>query len=135
MSRSHGQLRAVAVALAMVWGLAPLVSALHSDEHAHRYCLEHRAFEEGGSVGGGSSFTPDEPHLFALADAASLEDHVACSLAPLGSRFTSFEVSRTVHRAVGSMGCALPNHDTRGHLPIAYLDLAPKSSPPFAPTV
>ncbi len=119
----------------MVWGLAPLVSALHSDEHAHRYCLEHRVFEEGGSVGGGSSATPDEAHVFALSDAASLEDHVACALAPMGPRFTSIEQPRTAQRTLGSSRCALPNHDTRGHLPIAQLDLAPKLSPPSAPAV
>ncbi len=137
MPRSPGQLRVVAVALALLWGLAPLVSALHSDEHAHRYCLEHRAFEEGGgAVGSGlQAFSPDEAHVFARAEASSPDDHVACALAPPGSRFTSSEPARSPLQLGTRDDGAPAQHDLGGHPPIAWLDLAPKSSPPFAPAV
>jgi hypothetical protein len=133
MSRSSGHLRAVAVALTVVWALAPLVKAFHADEHAHRYCLEHRTFEESGSISVESSFSPDEAHILAVADTAGSDGHVACAVAPPGSRFTSIELPRLATEVAGSAGSTLSHQDTRGHPPIAHLDLAPKSSPPYAP--
>jgi hypothetical protein len=133
MLRSSGHFRAVAVALTVMWALAPLVSAFHSDEHAHRYCLEHLTFEESGSISVESSFSSDEAYSLAVADTAGSDDHVACSVAPLGSRFTSIELPRLATEVAGSAGATLSHQDTRAHPPIAHLDLAPKSSPPYAP--
>ena len=35
-----------AMMLVALWAFQPLVTAVHSWEHAHRYCPEHQTFEE-----------------------------------------------------------------------------------------
>jgi hypothetical protein len=136
--RVRVHLRLLALALAIAWVLGPLSTALHGGRHAHRYCAEHRAFEEGWAPA-----LTDEPGRGTAQPAVLLDfgssasvDHVKCPAAPPSVRDSGVPA---VHRA------APASHFSKAELgeprlcdrvaPIEHLALAPKSSPPRASSV
>jgi hypothetical protein len=128
--------RAVAVALAFAWALAPVVSAVHSENHAHRYCLEHRTFEEGGgasSVGQGGS--TERAAISGVENTSTAEAHTACPLAVPGQKTAVSELPRTLVAVSLELASPALAPEQGGHAPIAHLDLAPKLSPPPVPAV
>lgn len=132
MRQSPASIRSFALAFAaMVWTLAPLGTALHAAEHPHRYCSEHRAFEEGTGVAGVSS--PPSAAQPGWASAAATEDagrHVLCPITPPSSRDgATVSSTHAVPAHAPSKATLAPVWRTH-HLAIHHLALAPKSSPP-----
>jgi hypothetical protein len=134
MVRPRRHTRPLALALTLLWALGPLLSVVHSDDHVHRFCLEHGTFEEAKDP---EPAVASEAHaharVYSLAEAE--HDHRACPLPQPGPRNVLVgPMARLVAQAVVSA------EDSRlvessGHPPILHLRLAPKSSPPLRPTV
>lgn len=127
--RSLTYRRVVATSLALLWALVPLASVLHSDGHGHRYCAEHRAFEEdvSGSEGRQPAASDD---TYAVAPQAGEDGHVRCPIAHPGSRDAT-PVGALVTRGV-LVEEAPATHGAVTHAaPIDVLARAPKASPPF----
>jgi hypothetical protein len=127
--------RAVAVALAFAWALAPVVSAVHSENHAHRYCLEHRTFEEGGAASVGKSESTERTSISGVESPSTAEAHTACPLAVPGQKTAVAELPRTDVGVSLARVSPAPVPEQGGYAPIAHLDLAPKLSPPSVPAV
>ena len=122
-------MRVTAVALALLWGLAPLLSAAHADDHVHRYCAEHGTFEEAGAASAKPSSSAHDA-LHAIADNGEPLDHVTCPVAHLGSRNALVvELDTAVAPTASELRTSMCRSEL-GHGPIAHLLLAPKASPP-----
>lgn len=64
----------LALALAGLWAVLPLVGALHDEDHAHRYCAEHGVLEEAPG-GPGSSLREG----ISAAAAGDEGEHLSCA--------------------------------------------------------
>lgn len=120
-----------ALAVALLWLAAPLLSLAHATTAAHTYCARHGILEEGGA--GGSDAQPDRPLAAATADGVPAV-HEACSFARL-CRFG--QTLAPLVLAVGEAAAPEPALAPRAPEPapaIAILDSAPKTSPPAAPS-
>jgi hypothetical protein len=125
-----------AALLVALWALQPVVTVLHAQEHAHRFCPEHRTFEETarGSEQWQSRRSTSAPVLAALRVDLGRDSlrstHEACPLQTAGTRGdvqTSERVS-VVSECLGTSLCATAPPGSRCSVPI--LATAPKSSPP-----
>jgi hypothetical protein len=125
-----------AMLLVALWALQPVMTAIHSKEHAHRFCLEHQTFEETarGSGQWQSWRSNSGPVLADVRDDTGLDalrsTHEACPLQTAGTRGdvqTSERVSE-VAECLGTSLRATAPPGSRCSVPI--LATAPKSSPP-----
>jgi hypothetical protein len=133
--RAHIAGRLATALLVALWAAQPVLAALHAQEHAHRYCPTHRAFEEVSARPGSS---PAE----LLADLPAFEQqapslpggsllHEACAFYAAGTReeLASHEEARPLvlaHLEVSRPATAPPHP----HRALSALDTAPKASPP-----
>jgi hypothetical protein len=135
-TRASSLRRSTATVLAVLW-LLPLLSALgHSEEHAHRFCAEHQAFEETARGLGQrvSQFATHPPVLSASRmneglDASRLT-HEACPVltAGMGQELLPPE---TVWTLMACLIVSLPaTAPPQPSISLPILALAPKSSPP-----
>ncbi|MCP3057360.1 hypothetical protein LXT21_01060 [Myxococcus sp. K38C18041901] len=124
--------RACAATLAVLWLALPLVGALHSGEHAHRYCAEHRAFEELDDEGLLASFArPGTESAVALADGeAGGDSHARCALAWAQARQVEFLPSGLLLTLPPSRQLLLLGESVGEGCGVPLLALAPKGSPP-----
>lgn len=125
-----------AALLVALWALHPVVTVVHAQEHAHRYCPEHQTFEETARGVGQwqSRHTSSAPVLAALRVDTGRDSlrstHEACPLQTAGTNWgveTSVKVSE-VAECLGTSLCATAPPGSRCSVPI--LATAPKSSPP-----
>ena len=132
--RAFALVRYLTLALTAWWVLTPVATAAHAMRHAHRYCAEHRAFEEGRGAAlgperdGGSSQSP----VVLPSDSSRGVEHLRCAVAPPAARDVCITAD---HRAAAAPDVARVTLAVawRSHYPpIAHLALAPKSSPPRA---
>jgi hypothetical protein len=125
------QLRTFTAALlAALWALTPVLFLAHG-EHVHRYCAEHRTFEEAGEAGRDAAEDAAQEGLAeAMPRLAAGGEHVGCPLLrtaervpllPALARVAAMEAVE-VHGPVAGA--------TRARSPLAVLDTAPKASPP-----
>lgn len=119
--------RFVAIVFALGWLLAPVISALHSDDHAHRYCEQHQAFEELSAASGGNvSVAPSMELTADLSDA----QHERCEFAAFTVRHALAVTRAQSVAAVSAWRTVSRVHEARGFAVTSVLDDAPKSSPP-----
>ena len=121
--------RPVATLLALLWLALPSLQVLHG-EHAHRYCAEHRAFEEVAPED-----TEPAVAFAASGTALSVTDaeaaHSACAL--LGAQRGAGWAPRSAEVSESRAALLVPLRPG-GRVPVAPplapLVTAPKASPP-----
>jgi hypothetical protein len=133
--RAHIAGHLIATLLVVLWVAQPLIAIAHAQEHAHRYCPTHRAFEEAS--GNGSTVGAAR-----LLDAMAFEKqppavpggtllHEECAFVPVSTRdeLTSPEQVQAVLQTcleVSRPATAPPQPQSS----LSVLDTAPKASPP-----
>ncbi|MCY1002375.1 hypothetical protein OWM54_35000 [Myxococcus sp. MISCRS1] len=124
--------RACAATLAVLWLTLPLVGVLHSDEHAHRYCAEHRAFEELDDAGLLASAVRQGPGAeVALTDGEEDGDsHARCALAWAQARQAVFLPAGLLLTVPSSRPLLTLEESVGNGSGVPLLALAPKGSPP-----
>ncbi|MFY1825017.1 hypothetical protein ACN47A_03825 [Myxococcus fulvus] len=124
--------RACAATLAVLWLALPLVGALHADEHAHRYCAEHRAFEELGDEALLASAVRQGPGTeVELTDGEEGGDsHARCALAWAQARPVAFLPSGLLLTVSPSRQLLMLEESVGHGSGVPLLALAPKGSPP-----
>lgn len=132
--RDHIAGRLAATLLVVFWLAQPVFAVAHAQEHAHRYCPAHRAFEEA-SVRGGTSVAEQarESRTFEQQPpvAPGSLRHEACAFVSASTREElppGPELQPTVQvcLAVSPPATAPP----RPRSSLSILDTAPKASPP-----
>ncbi|MEN9798648.1 MAG: hypothetical protein RL653_2344 [Pseudomonadota bacterium] len=129
MKRSRPQ-SLLALVLAGLWVLLPLASALHDEDHAHRYCAEHGVVEEAGT-GAVAAADVDAPGVSDADGAEAGAAHVSCAFEFLHGSGDGLEVPTGRGCALSwgpSAAVGLRASDGVRVLPV--LARAPKSSPP-----
>jgi hypothetical protein len=134
MPRVHAHTKLLALALAAGWALGPLATALHAAGHAHRYCAEHRAFEEGRgpALYPAQARVPSRLAVIAASGTSDRVDHVKCPVAPPSSRDVGTTSEHRDAAAPRSPKARLEGRWRSDHPPIQELALAPKASPPVS---
>jgi hypothetical protein len=133
--RAHIAGHLISTLLVVLWVAQPLIAIAHAQEHVHRYCPTHRAFEES-PASKGSALSAQ------LRDAKAFEKlpptspggtlkHESCAFVSVSSRdeVTSPEQGQPVIQAwleVSRPATAPP----RPQSSLSILDTAPKGSPP-----
>ncbi|HVG57073.1 MAG TPA: hypothetical protein VNA24_00860 [Hyalangium sp.] len=122
--------------LVALWAFQPLVTALHSQEHAHRFCPEHQTFEETARGTGQfqSRRANSVPVLAALRTDLDLDSvrstHEACPLLTASPRGDE-QVSETVTEVADCLSTSQLATAPLGSLcSVPILATAPKASPP-----
>ncbi|MBJ6764229.1 hypothetical protein JGU66_25925 [Myxococcaceae bacterium JPH2] len=134
-TRSHSLARIVATLLVAFWAVQPLGMVLHVQEHAHRFCPEHQAFEESarGTSMGMARLAASAPTLSsvpaAVAD-STRPTHETCPILTGAPQLQALHADSGVRPqtcwTVSPPATAPPTPFT----PLAVLDTAPKASPP-----
>lgn len=109
---------------------APLVAALHADDHAHVYCAEHQAIEE--STGAPQSNDNSAAHASLTAPFEDARGHERCELFALTVRTATLNsVPGGAHPAAAAQ---VPEISAAVHARrvVPVLFEAPKASPPNA---
>jgi len=125
-----------AALLVALWALQPVMTVVHSREHAHRFCPEHQTFEETarGSSQWQSRRGNSGPVLAALRADNGLDalrsTHEACPLQTAGTR-GDVQTSEMVSEVAECLGTSLRATAPPGSLcSVPILATAPKLSPP-----
>jgi hypothetical protein len=126
--------RYTATLLVALWVMPWVMALVHSQEHAHRYCLEHQAFEDTARGSGQAVFQPtgDLPQLTAVPSSQGAP-HLAHESCPLPSAGMRDEVPTPEAHAVITACLAVSRPATappRARSSVPILATAPKSSPP-----
>lgn len=126
--------RYTATLLVALWVLPWVMALVHSQEHAHRYCLEHQAFEDTakGSGQAVSQAQGDLAQLTALPAPLSSR-HLAHESCPLPAAGMRDEAPNPEPHAVVTACLAVSRPATappRSLSSVPILATAPKSSPP-----
>ncbi|MDC0708492.1 hypothetical protein POL68_08430 [Stigmatella sp. ncwal1] len=128
--------RCTAMLLAVLWALPLLVAMGHSEEHAHRFCAEHQAFEETARGTGQllSQFAPQVPLLSASRLAEALDTsrltHDTCPVLTAGTG-QELLLPELLWTLTACMSVSLPaTAPSRPTVSVPILAIAPKSSPP-----
>ena len=134
MLRVPATLKPLAFALAGLWVLLPVASALHSEEHAHRYCAEHGAVEEVGEALASDGAGPADGSAGGLdvaSDGQGSEAHVDCAFAFVHGLADGAEAAHACP-CVGDAEVASSDLSSGrwGVLGLPVLAVAPKGSPP-----
>lgn len=119
-ARNHIAVRGIALVASLLWVAVPVASALHSSDHAHTYCEQHQAIEEGSrgaSAEHGDGVSAEEAHERCAFDAITLRAAIVVAGPSV------WDVSPAERPSVAGGASAT-------HQAIAVLMLAPKSSPP-----
>lgn len=128
--------RCTAMLLIALWAAQPLGAFVHSESHAHRFCPEHRTFEEAARGSGqlqaqwAERVPTVSSRASALPDTARLT-HEECTLVSARSRqdaLTSDAVTVSEACLAASQPATAP--PAHGFSPLPVLATAPKSSPP-----
>jgi len=119
-----------------LWAFQPLVTAIHSREHAHRFCPEHQTFEETAQGTGQlqSRRANSAPVLAAIRVDLGVDSvrstHEACPLLTASSRGDA-QASETATIVEDCFSTSLLATAPPGSLcSVPILATAPKASPP-----
>lgn len=122
--------------LVALWAAQPLSALLHAEEHAHRFCPEHRTFEETPRGTGQlmAQGTEDGPAFASSAVPASdfaRPAHEACPVLSSSTREEALAegVLTAIERSLDESHPATAP-PLRAFSSLSVLDTAPKSSPP-----
>jgi hypothetical protein len=125
--------RLTATLLVVFWVAQPVFAIAHAQEHAHRYCPAHRAFEEASTSEGTSlAERTREARTFEQQPPAASGTlrHETCAFVPASTREErpSPEVQPLLQTCltVSPPATAPP----RAFSSLSVLDTAPKASPP-----
>jgi hypothetical protein len=131
--RAHIAGHLLATLLVAIWMAQPLLAIVHAQEHVHRYCPTHRAFEEA-SANGGSARAAQVRDSRAVekvpaAPGGTLR-HEECAFVSASPRQeppapevqTAVQACLEVSRPATAPPRALSS--------LSVLDIAPKASPP-----
>jgi hypothetical protein len=125
-----------AMLLVALWAFQPLVTAVHSREHAHRFCPEHQTFEETarGPSPSQTRRVNSEPVLSAvraeMGEDGVLSTHEACPLVAASARGDA-HASETVTVIADCLSTSLlATAPPRSLCSVPILATAPKASPP-----
>jgi hypothetical protein len=125
-----------AMLLVALWALQPLVAAMHSREHAHRFCQTHHAFEEAArGTGQTQAWRTNSGPVLAGARAAMgveavLSTHEACPLGTASTR-SAVQTSEAVTVVEDCLSTSILATAPPGSLcSVPILATAPKASPP-----
>ncbi|MFL5320196.1 MAG: hypothetical protein ACJ790_11115 [Myxococcaceae bacterium] len=124
-------IRLASLLFAAAWTVAPVVQALHSDQHAHHYCEQHHAFEESSAKLAPAAPIATAAQLVQGEElSAPLHEGCAClafSVRPALPNAPAVQLAFNARIAKGAVLSEAPEHRS-----LAVLDAAPKSSPPSA---
>jgi hypothetical protein len=133
--RAHIVGHLIATLLVVLWVAQPLIAIAHAQEHVHRYCPTHRAFEESPASKGSalSAQLRDAKAFEKLPPAApggSLK-HESCAFVSVSTRdeVTSPEVQPVLQACLEESRPAA-TAPPRPQCSLSVLDTAPKGSPP-----
>jgi hypothetical protein len=125
-----------AMLLVALWAFQPLVTALHSREHAHRFCPEHQTFEETARGTGRlqTRRANSVPVLAALRADLGTDSvrpaHETCPLLTASPRGDA-QAAETVTVVTDCLSTSLLATVPQGSLcSVPILATAPKASPP-----
>jgi hypothetical protein len=125
-----------AMMLVALWAFQPLVTAVHSREHAHRYCPEHQTFEETARGTGQlqSRLAHSVPVLSAVRAEPGMDSvlstHETCPLLTASARGDA-QASERVTLIEHCLSTSLQATAPPGSLcSVPILATAPKASPP-----
>src|SRR5690349_15171645 len=125
-----------ATLLVALWALQPLVTAIHSREHAHRFCQTHQTFEEAArGTSQGQARRPNRLPVLAAVRAdlggdTLLSTHEACPLGTASAR-SAVQPSETATVVEDCLSTSLMATAPPGSLcSVPILATAPKASPP-----
>jgi hypothetical protein len=128
--------RYTATLLVALWAFQPLVTAVHSREHAHRFCPEHQTFEETARGTGRfqSRRANSVPVLAAVRANLGVDavrpTHEACPLLTASPRGAA-QASETVTVVADCLSTSVLATAPPGSLcSVPILATAPKASPP-----
>jgi len=126
--------RYTAMLLVALWVMPWAMALVHSQEHAHRYCLEHQAFEDA-AWGTGESVTQavGDRAQFTSVPAPAGAPHLAHESCPLPSAGIRDEAPNPQPLALITTCLAVSRPATappRALSSLPILATAPKSSPP-----
>jgi hypothetical protein len=126
--------RYTATLLVALWVMPWVMALTHSQDHAHRYCLEHQAFEDAARGTGQVAAHPqgDIPQLTAVPTPQGAP-HLAHESCPLPSAGLRDEAPHSEAHAVITACLAVSRPATappRALSSVPILATAPKSSPP-----
>lgn len=123
----------IALLMAVLWVMQPVLGLVHARAHAHLYCPTHHAFEEASATGSSSRTSARQSPLSIekrtdVSPAAAR--HVACAFESTqrSPQLAPPEVQPVVRRCleVSRPATAPP----RASSSLSALDTAPKGSPP-----
>jgi hypothetical protein len=133
-SRSHIAGHLAALLLVAIWVAQPLLAIVHAQEHIHRYCPTHRAFEES-SAGPGTALSA------LIRDASAIDKlppafpsgtlrHEECTFASLSTyeELPGPKVQPVIQVCLETSRPATA--PPRPRCSLSPLDTAPKASPP-----
>jgi hypothetical protein len=126
--------RLAATLLVVMWVAQPLLGIAHTQEHVHRYCPTHRAFEEA-SAGGSTA------RVAQVRDSGAIEKLPPAPVGPLHHEECAFFSASTRDELVGRadvrpvvQACLEVSRPAtappRALHSLSALDTAPKASPP-----
>jgi hypothetical protein len=125
-----------ATLLVALWAFQPLVTAIHSREHAHRFCQAHQTFEEAarGTSQAHARRANSVPVLAAIRADLGVDSvrstHEVCPLLTASPRDDA-QVSETVTVVADCLCTSLLATAPLGSLcSVPILATAPKASPP-----
>lgn len=133
-SRAHISGQLTATLLVALWIVQPLLAIVHAQEHVHRYCPTHRAFEESSASAGSalSAQVRDASAVEKLPPASPMGAlrHEECTFASVSTRaeLPGPEVQPVIQVCLETSRPATAPPRALGSLSI--LDIAPKASPP-----
>lgn len=122
--------------LVALWAFQPLVTAVHSREHAHRYCPEHQTFEETARGTGQlqSRLANSVPVLAAVRTEPGVDSvlstHEACPLLTASARGDAQASERETVIADCLSTSLLATAPPGSLCSVPILATAPKASPP-----
>ncbi|MCY1076933.1 hypothetical protein [Archangium lansingense] len=133
--RAHIAGHLIATLLVVLWVAQPLIAIAHAQEHVHRYCPTHRAFEESSANKGtalsallrdASAFEKQPP----AAPGGSLK-HEECAFVSVSSRDELTSPVQAVPVVQACLEVSRPaTAPPRPRSSLSILDTAPKASPP-----
>jgi hypothetical protein len=134
--RFHIAGRLTATLLVALWASQPVLVIAHAQEHAHRYCPEHQAFEEAaGSPGTGLGAQARELGTLErqqpASPSASLPLHEECAVFAPTTR-DQMEGPEPLPIILACLAVSRPSTapPQPPSSPLSVLDTAPKASPP-----
>lgn len=127
--------RTAVLLLALAWVLPVVAPLTHSEDHGHRFCVEHQTFEEAPAVGTVPAKLAD-PRASITSAAAALEAalfaHTPCPVTSAATRDALANAQRHGSLVCAALSASAVAFTSLAHAPLEVLAVAPKASPPVS---